>query len=76
MVKAVKVQSGDEIKASDHNDLVDDIAELNSKEIAVADVTGLQSALNAKANSSSLANKADKSVVDALIARIEVLEGG
>lgn len=76
MVKAVKVQSGDEIKASDHNYLVDDIAELNSKEIAVADVTGLQSALNAKANSSSLANKADKSEVEALIARIVVLEGG
>ena len=61
MAKSVKVTAGDTIKAEDHNNLVDD-------------VVAVETALGTKANSSSLASKADKSVVEALEARIEALE--
>lgn len=75
MGKAVKVTAGDEIKAQHHNDLVDDILNLEAGHVhSIADIDGLQTALNSKANASSLAAKADKAVVDALVSRIEALE--
>lgn len=40
----------------------------------MSDVTGLDSALSNKANASSLSDKADKSALDALEARVEELE--
>lgn len=42
---------------------------------AKADKTYVDTELGKKANSSSLATKADKSVVDDLVARVEALEG-
>lgn len=68
MPKAVKVKAGDEIKATDHNDLVDDIATLDSKTVAYADVTGKPTTFAPSTHTHTIAN------VTGLEARLKAIE--